>query len=649
MAQRLKATLLDYMVVAINPALIMLLIGSLVYFLLEMLYQGQYPERLHFCLTMFIFGAVLVARISMESGLERAAPFGIILALLMCVAMLRFVEYHGSNLEQVGWIINYALVALILWCAYKLTWDCTLIDDMQDASGEGLLQTARLDSTGAKPAVAKPTDAPSGNKNELPNSTSRRAKKDRSEIPTTDILPLEQAPTKRLSWWQRFLERRRRPHAPGIWIVYFSLAALPIFGLGQVFIPVENAGSRRYAFGLLCVYVACGLGLLLTTSFLGLRRYLRQRRLEMPVAMAGTWLTTGAVLIVAILIFTALVPRPNAEYSISRLPWEATSSEHDASKFAVGHEGTIDQQANGGSGTRKSLDGNDQDLKPGGVQTVDHPSTGSGESSAEKSSSQPSSSPTNQPSTQNSKQASDRQSQGSKDSAKGGTQQADGKASGGAEQSQSRDTTKNEQSAKNEAKNLSSRQQQGEQSAQQPNAASPENPPSQAPPPDVTQAFAGISNALLSIFKIVFYVALVLLAAWWLWRHPEMLSAWIQSLISGWRCFWNKLFGGKRREPTLAAATAKPHRSFLDFNNPFASGMAGQASAVELVRYSFEALEAGRTITIYLGKRNRRRWNSRGNLASGHRICERQHTRWPRCIASRPIRRHSCRPEASNI
>ena len=64
------------MVVAINPALIMVLIGSLVYFLLEMFYQGQYPERLHFCLTAFIFAAVLIARISMEEGWEHAAPFG---------------------------------------------------------------------------------------------------------------------------------------------------------------------------------------------------------------------------------------------------------------------------------------------------------------------------------------------------------------------------------------------------------------------------------------------------------------------------------------------------------------------------------------------------------------------------------------------
>jgi hypothetical protein len=163
------------------------------------------------------------------------------------------------------------------------------------------------------------------------------------------------------SWWQRFLDRRRRPHAPGVWVVYFSLAALPLFGVGQTFIPVENTTSRRYAFSLLCVYVACAMGLLLTTSFLGLRRYLRQRRLEMPLSMAGTWLATGAVLILCLIALTALLPRPNAEYQISELP-SIGSQEHDASKASAGREGTKDEQAESRTGAPRKSE--NPDAKP---------------------------------------------------------------------------------------------------------------------------------------------------------------------------------------------------------------------------------------------------------------------------------------------
>src|SRR5260221_5970544 len=125
-----------------------------------------------------------------------------------------------------------------------------------------------------------------------------------------------------------------------------------MFGLGQAFIPVAKETSRRYAFLLLAIYVASALGLLLTTSFLGLRRYLRQRRLEMPAAMAGVWLMTGLVLIVCLLGATALLPRPNAEYDISQLPFAAISEEHESSKVAVGKEGVEDKNAESASGHR---------------------------------------------------------------------------------------------------------------------------------------------------------------------------------------------------------------------------------------------------------------------------------------------------------
>src|SRR6478736_2103412 len=145
MSRRIQPTLMDYVVIAINPPLIIVLINSLIYFLLEMFYQGQYPERLHFCLSLFILGAVLIARISMEEGREHAAPFGIALAVVISLAMHQFVSYKGTSLDAVGWLINYAMIALAWWCAHKLTWDCTLVDETQDASGEGLLQTVGLE------------------------------------------------------------------------------------------------------------------------------------------------------------------------------------------------------------------------------------------------------------------------------------------------------------------------------------------------------------------------------------------------------------------------------------------------------------------------------------------------------------------------
>ena len=156
MATRYDKTLADYLVIAVSPALIMTLVGSLVFFLLEVFYQGNFTGRLHYILSLFIFAAVLIGRIAIEEGKERAAMFALPLAGATMLAIVRFVEFQGP-LGQASFIINFGLVALIWWCAHKLTWDCTMIDETEPGSGEGLLDAAGLGekfNTATKTAAA---------------------------------------------------------------------------------------------------------------------------------------------------------------------------------------------------------------------------------------------------------------------------------------------------------------------------------------------------------------------------------------------------------------------------------------------------------------------------------------------------------------
>lgn len=581
MPRRIQPTLMDYLVIAINPALIIVLIGSLVYFLLEMFYQGQYPERLHFCLSLFILGAVLIARISMEEGREHAAPFGIALAVVISLAMHQFVSYKGTSLDAVGWLINYAMIALAWWCAHKLTWDCTLVDETQDASGEGLLQTVGLEKQGAG-------DAEPPEQNE-PLRQPARNERDRSanSFPAGGaIVPAPSVEKDRESWWATFLQRRRRPHAPGVWIVYFSLAALPIFGIGQAFIPTTNAASRRYTFVLLCVYIASALGLLLTTSFLGLRRYLRQRRLEMPPAMVATWLSTGAVLVICLLFLTALLPRTNAEYSISALPFAAGSEEHDSSRLAVGKEGTKDERAIDGKGTRQAPD---EDLKSGGEQKVAHPERGDGGASKDDRTG------AGVKSKGDDSQGKDSPGQKSKADSSGNDQSGDksqrgGSGGKGTSKDAGSQTDRSERSDKSDSKQ-GEQQSRSAESRDEKKSASAEDK-SQPPAPDnapssSTPESAGFMGGLVAILKWAFYGAVIGIALWWSWRHRAGLIRWLKDLLQGWG-----LFGRRKRPNESAIAAPAPVKSFLDFSDPFASGAAERMTLPELVRYSFEALEA---------------------------------------------------------
>src|SRR5262245_35972180 len=186
MPRRAPETLADYLVVAICPTLIALLVGSLMWFLVEVFYQGEYKLRLLWVMAMFVIAIVGIARIAMEEGLAYASLFGAPLAAAIALALVQFVKD--------GLLIGGPIMLLVWWAAHKLTWDCTLIDDTQDASGQGLLQQMGLD-----PSAPPPNQAP-------PGTTTRRG--DIEATTTTDAKP--QAP-----WWETLLEPDRRPHAPG--------------------------------------------------------------------------------------------------------------------------------------------------------------------------------------------------------------------------------------------------------------------------------------------------------------------------------------------------------------------------------------------------------------------------------------------------
>src|SRR5438445_13087885 len=88
-----KQTLADYVTIALSPLLIMALVGSLVFFLPEILYAGQYESNLRWTMFFFVFAMVLVARISIELGGERAGLYGLAMMGVCLIALQKYVEY----------------------------------------------------------------------------------------------------------------------------------------------------------------------------------------------------------------------------------------------------------------------------------------------------------------------------------------------------------------------------------------------------------------------------------------------------------------------------------------------------------------------------------------------------------------------------
>jgi hypothetical protein len=567
---RPRHTLTDFLAEAISPVLIMALVGSLVFFLVEVLYVGQYSERLLWGLFFFVFAAVLIARISIQSP-AKARVYALLLAVPVWLTLQFYVEYPEGPLSELRWAINIVLIAVIWWCAHRLTWDCTFIEEDADTSGTGLLQAAGL----AKPAA---DDGP----------------------PAEEEKPEEPAP----GWWERYRryrEERRKKHTPGVWVVYFSLAALPLFGLGQSLIPVDAEGRRRYVFWLMVVYVGSGLGLLLTTTFLGLRHYLRQRGVRMPAAMTGAWLTMGGVLVVALLAVGALLPRPRAEYPLVELPGLG-SPERQASNWAMkggapgkgegrpGSEGPRGNEKNeagsqgkGGDGQagREGAQGNKAGPNSGGRQGSQGGSQGKAEG-------------------QQDGGRSGEQGQGGGERGNGQGKPGEGQDKRGAgqhPQDQQRDGNPGRKPGE---------QRQGESGNQASDKVRP--PDETGQPPEERSGGSALGRllallaALAPILKWVVFVAFALVVAFLVLRGVLQFLAnftnWARDLLKALRSWWEGLFGwlGRREEGEREAGEevipAAPPRPFASYGNPFRDGSADRLGPEKLVRHAFEAFQA---------------------------------------------------------
>jgi hypothetical protein len=299
-------TIADHLVVSISPVLIMLLVGSLGFFLIEVFFRGPAIGSVRWVLFWFVLAVVLVSRIGIEQGTTQAAFYGVALAAATWLYLVRIYP---------AYILGMILLGVVWWCAHKLTWDCTLIDEDEDASGGGLLETA------------------GDRKNFLPSkirlTKTRESKSGHTPTPAT-------------------------PHSPGLWVVYFSLAALPLFGIGQMLLPRDDLAARHAGFALLFVYVAAALGLLLTTSFLGLRRYLRQRHLPMPPMIAFGWIRFGVGVAALVLIGALLLPRPGANDAWQTLHHQIDYQLRQAGNYAARFSPHGSGQGRSGHETRKA-------------------------------------------------------------------------------------------------------------------------------------------------------------------------------------------------------------------------------------------------------------------------------------------------------
>jgi hypothetical protein len=300
-------TLADYLGIVISPLLIMVLVGSLCFFLVEVFFRGQAAGSVRWLMFWFVLAVVLIARIGIEQGALHAFGYGLAMAAVSWLYLLTI---------SPNFVLGAVLLGIVWYSAYKLTWNCTLIDETEDASGQGLLESVRakeLEPAAAEAAKPKPMSLGMADvaKLTVPSQNSRAAARAAKNA------------------------QRAAAQTPGVWLIYFSLAALPLFGLGQALLPRGDVNARHEGFVHLFFYLAAALGLLVATSFLGLRRYLRQRHLPMPAPIAYSWVQLGAMAAGFVLLIALLLPRPGATAAWTALRYQVDYHLRQASQYAA--------------------------------------------------------------------------------------------------------------------------------------------------------------------------------------------------------------------------------------------------------------------------------------------------------------------------
>ena len=266
------------------------MISSLANFLILVLYRGGFQSRLSWTVMCFTMGIVAVARIAIERDRVYSYGYAAALGLATLLVMSRLVD---------SFVFCIFILIVVGYLADLIVRDCTLIDDDVDASGEGLIDSGHLFV-----------------KKQIQETT---AEEEDSKSKTT--------------------KSQRKTSQPGRSVMYLALAALPLFGLGQFFLRNNNASwaSAKY---LLAFYLFASLSLLVTTSFVGLRRYLRQRKVEMPKDVTIAWLSAGLALIAAVLLIAYFAPMPGRALATFELPKMFDSPGNtSASRFGWGNEG----------------------------------------------------------------------------------------------------------------------------------------------------------------------------------------------------------------------------------------------------------------------------------------------------------------------
>ncbi len=551
--------LADYAAIGIAPLLIWWMLNSLANFLMIVIYRGQYSWHVSWILMCYTMGATARARVTIEESREKASAYAVALGGATFYVMIRYV--HDP-------IFLLAVILTIGYLADRIVHDCTIIDDGVDSSGQGLVDSVRkwFQKRSPPPVVTEQTTG----------------------------------------WQPR--RAKNAGHQPGKTVLYLAVGALPLFGIGQFFLD-RFPGSWERAKWMLTLYLFTSLSLLVVTSFLNLRRYLRQRGTEMTAQVTVSWLAGGVGMIMLVLLIAYLAPLPGQTLVSFQMPdFLSDSDSTKASKWGFGGDGASESEKDsratgdpradaeipkgapekdslnqsdakpGGdsgnkddgpagkdSGGKKPAKGSDQSAQPGKSEQPPKPNDAGSSAKSEQTRSKDANQP-NRPS-QPDKGNKTPQSQQQKDS----SPSPPPNPSDAQKQDTSQQGNKPDAADKKPAESKPS-----------PSKSKPAEPKTAETKPSNTNPVSQINSQIASLFKFILIAGLIAVIAVYVYLYRDAWLDWLNNWLNS-RDNINPQTP-IRRERKRAGPALRP---FSSFANPV-----GDAEAGQVVVITFQALEA---------------------------------------------------------
>ena len=567
---------LDYLLASIAPFFIIGMIGSLVFFLITVCYQGSYTQRLMWILGLYTVASVLIARIAIEQSRTLSYAYMLALAGATLLVTPQFFVVTGP-MAIFSFPILIALLVIVAVLADRITFDCTSMNEQVQSSGVGILQSLGLIQ-----------------------SERNAAEKEKPNLRKSDNQQIEPTPSERKT-------ANSRKHNPGVWVLYFALLALPLFGLGQLII--QNPEDRSWAFKCLFLYLLCSLCLLVLIALLSLRKYLRERGVPMETSFAIRWLAIGMLSVFAMLCVLSLLPLPGKSLLSMDMPFRITSRDDlKTSRWGWGPEGVPKEGGKPGQPQDGGKPQGEPAPKQPNVDPENQRQPGAGEqASGEQGDGKQGDGKQGDGKQGDGKQGDGKQGDGKQgegkqgDGKQGNGKQGDGKQAEG-KQGVSSEGPKNKQAdqaskgEKGDSQNEDERdgkteekgEKQDQQKQQEPGNAGNQPKPQeqqQAPPPtqsmsiqwNFSAAFQWLAMFVLAIVAVVFGIR----------YRQQLLQAWTE-----FRDWLNALLGRKTRiqVPVVdenVTLIEDPFPPFQSFGNPFTAG--NRWTREQIVRHMYRA------------------------------------------------------------